>query len=77
MREKIPSAANSSRTFAATEVVLEGELTVGKIRLVKGDVRVMKGGVGYGPLTSGPEGCRVLTIFDRTDGSALRYLRTK
>src|SRR5262245_27673784 len=36
-----------------TEIVLEGELTVGKIHLVKGDVRVMKGGVGYGPLTSG------------------------
>jgi len=57
-----------------TEVVLEGELTVGKMQLVKGDVRVMKGGVGYGPLVSGPHGCRVLTIFDRASGSLTHWL---
>jgi hypothetical protein len=55
-----------------TEVILEGELTVGKIHLVKGDVRVMQAGVGYGPLLSGACGCRVLTIFDRADGSQTR-----
>jgi hypothetical protein len=57
-----------------TEVILEGDLTVGKIHLVTGDVRVMKAGVGYGPLVSGPNGCRVLTIFDRADGSRTRLL---
>ena len=56
------------------EIVLEGELRVGKVALSKGDVRIMKAGAGYGPLVSGPAGCKVLTIFDRADGSQIRWL---
>jgi len=57
-----------------TEIVVEGALRVGKVELGKGDVRIMKAGTGYGPLVSGPDGCKVLTIFDRADGSPPRWL---
>jgi anti-sigma factor ChrR (cupin superfamily) len=56
------------------EIVVEGELTVGKVALGKGDMRAMKGGAGYGPLTAGPAGCLRLTVFDRAEGSLLRPL---
>lgn len=56
------------------EIVIAGELTVGKVQFSTGDVRVMKGGGGYGPLTAGPAGCQVLTVFDRAGGSAPKSL---
>lgn len=56
------------------EIVISGELTVGKTRFVSGDARIMKAGTGYGPLRSGPLGCRVLTVFDRSAGSAPIWL---
>jgi anti-sigma factor ChrR (cupin superfamily) len=56
------------------EIVVEGALYVGKVVLAKGDMRAMKGGAGYGPLTAGPDGCLRLTVFDRADGSMLRML---
>lgn len=56
------------------EIIVDGELTVGKVALTKGDMRAMKGGAGYGPLTAGPTGCLRLTVFDRAEGSLLRPL---
>ena len=58
------------------EVVIDGEITVGKVRMTKGDMRAMRGGAGYGPLTAGPRGCLRLTVFERADGSMLRPLGT-
>lgn len=57
-----------------TEIIVGGELRVGKVDLGKGDVRVMQAGVGYGPLVAGPDGCTRLTIFDRADGSPMILL---
>lgn len=49
------------------EYIIEGEQTVGKATFAKGDVRLVKGGTGYGPITVGPDGCTVLIVFE--DGS--------
>jgi len=49
------------------EYIIDGEQTVGKVRFGKGDVRLVKGGTGYGPIKVGPEGCTVLIVFE--DGS--------
>ena len=57
-----------------TEIIIDGEMRVGKVDLSKGDVRVMQAGVGYGPLIAGPKGCTRLTIFDRADGSPMILL---
>ena len=46
------------------EYMIEGEQTVGKTTFVKGDVRLGKGGTGYGPIKIGPEGCTVLIVFE-------------
>ncbi|MEO5586097.1 MAG: hypothetical protein ABIQ81_00220 [Novosphingobium sp.] len=54
------------------EIVIDGDITVGKVRMIKGDMRAMRGGAGYGPLTAGSGGCLRLTIFDRADGSMSR-----
>ena len=57
------------------EVILEGSQCVGRTWHHPGDVRVVKAGTGYGPLVSGPEGCRVLVIYP--DGWAPpKYLRS-
>jgi hypothetical protein len=40
---------------------------VGKTTFHKGDVRLVKGGTGYGPIKVGTEGCTVLIVFE--DGS--------
>jgi len=45
------------------EYIIEGEQTVGKTRFGPGDVRMAKGGAGYGPIKVGPEGCTVLIVF--------------
>ena len=49
------------------EYIIEGEQTVGKSTFRKGDVRLVNGGTGYGPIKVGPEGCTVLIVFE--DGS--------
>jgi anti-sigma factor ChrR (cupin superfamily) len=49
------------------EYIIEGEQTVGKQSFAQGDVRVVRGGTGYGPIVVGPSGCTVLIVFE--DGS--------
>jgi len=49
------------------EYIIEGEQRVGKVTFGKGDVRLVKGGTGYGPIKVGPAGCTVLIVFE--DGS--------
>jgi anti-sigma factor ChrR (cupin superfamily) len=49
------------------EYIIEGGQTVGKTHFGAGDVRIVKGGTGYGPITVGPDGCTVLIVFE--DGS--------
>lgn len=57
------------------EIVIEGTLTVGKADpMGSGDVRATQAGVGYGPLTAGPDGCLRLTIFEKAGGSMMRRL---
>ena len=49
------------------EYIIEGEQKVGKVTFGKGDVRIVNGGTGYGPIKIGPDGCTVLIVFE--DGS--------
>ena len=49
------------------EYIIEGQQTVGKKRFGTGDVRLVHGGTGYGPIAVGSEGCTVLIVF--ADGS--------
>lgn len=49
------------------EFIIEGGMTLGKVTYGPGDVRIVKGGVGYGPITMGKDGCTVLIVFE--DGS--------
>jgi anti-sigma factor ChrR (cupin superfamily) len=53
------------------EYVIEGEQTVGKTVFRKGDVRIVKGGTGYGPITIGSEGCTVLILFQNANGAMM------
>jgi anti-sigma factor ChrR (cupin superfamily) len=46
------------------EYIIDGEQTVGKVTFGTGDVRIVKGGTGYGPITIGPDGCTVLIVFE-------------
>lgn len=54
------------------EYVIEGEQTVGKSTFRKGDVRIVKGGTGYGPITIGPDGCTVIIVFQNAKGSVMQ-----
>ncbi len=45
------------------EYILEGEQRVGKVLFGKGDIRLVKGGSGYGPIMVGADGCTVLIVF--------------
>lgn len=51
------------------EYVIEGQQTVGKVTFGAGDIRLVKGGTGYGPITIGPEGCTVLIVFQQATGA--------
>jgi len=64
-----PGAEVPAHTHACNyfEYIIEGEQTVGKLSFRKGDVRLVTGGTGYGPIKVGPEGCTVLIVFE--DGS--------
>ncbi|GAA0710833.1 hypothetical protein Drose_24805 [Dactylosporangium roseum] len=45
------------------EIVLAGSQRVGRRWYGPGDIRVVRAGVVYGPLTSGPDGATVLIMF--------------
>ena len=45
------------------EYVISGTQRVGKNWFKAGDIRIVKAGTNYGPLVSGPEGCRVMVTF--------------
>ena len=59
------------------EYVIAGEQIVGKTRFGPGDVRLVQGGTGYGPIHVGPEGCRVLIVFENALGAATETLPRK
>lgn len=54
------------------EYVIEGRQTVGKVTFGPGDMRIVKGGTGYGPITIGPEGCTVLMVFQEAAGAVMQ-----
>lgn len=54
------------------EYVIEGEQSVGKTTFREGDVRIVKGGTGYGPVVAGPEGCLVLIMFQNATGALMQ-----
>ncbi len=54
------------------EYVIEGEQTVGKVTFRAGDIRVVKEGTGYGPITMGKEGATVLLVFE--DGERATWI---
>src|SRR4051794_17030739 len=45
------------------EIILQGSERVGRVWHHAGDIRIVKGGTHYGPLTAGPEGVTKLVIF--------------
>lgn len=49
------------------EIVLEGSIRVGKRWYKANDARLVKAHTGYGPLVTGPEGCRVIIIFSNAN----------
>lgn len=55
-------AAHSHPT-GHVEVILDGELHVGDTIERAGDVRWVPADVAYGPITSGPNGCKGLEFF--------------
>jgi anti-sigma factor ChrR (cupin superfamily) len=61
---EVPPHTHDTNYF---EYIIEGEQSVGKVTFAKGDVRMVKGGTGYGPIRVGPKGCTVLIVFE--DGS--------
>jgi hypothetical protein len=56
------------------EYIIEGEVRIGKIAYGPGDVRIVQGGAGYGPLHFGSAGCRAAILFDRADSAAIELL---
>jgi anti-sigma factor ChrR (cupin superfamily) len=58
---QVPPHTHDANYF---EYVIKGEQTVGKATFRKGDVRLVKGGTGYGPIKIGPQGCTVLIVFE-------------
>ena len=59
------------------EYIIDGMQTVGKVAFGKGDVRLVKGGTGYGPIKVGPEGCTVLIVFQDGSRSMIETLPRK
>ena len=59
------------------EYIIEGEQQVGKQTFAKGDMRVVKGGTGYGPIVIGPDGCTVLIVFEDGSRSMMETLPRK
>ncbi len=61
---EVPAHTHDSNYF---EYILAGEQSVGRSLFRAGDVRIVKGSTGYGPIIVGAEGCTVLIVFE--DGS--------
>lgn len=59
------------------EYIIEGEQQVGKITFGPGDVRIVQGGTGYGPITIGKDGCTVLIVFEDGSRSSVEGLPRK
>jgi len=57
---RVPAHTHDTNYF---EYIIEGEQTVGKTRFCAGDVRLVRAGTGYGPIVVGPDGCKVLILF--------------
>jgi anti-sigma factor ChrR (cupin superfamily) len=53
------------------EYIIEGEQTVGKTRFGPGDIRIVMGGTGYGPIRVGPDGCTVMIVFEDASAAAM------
>jgi anti-sigma factor ChrR (cupin superfamily) len=71
-----PGERVEPHTHAANyyEYVIEGEQIVGKTTFRKGDMRIVRGGTGYGPIRIGPEGCEVLMVFQEASGAMMQPL---
>lgn len=61
---EVPAHTHDSNYF---EYILTGEQSVGKTLFRAGDIRIVKGGTGYGPIRVGADGCTVMIVFE--DGS--------
>jgi hypothetical protein len=46
-----------------SEIILEGSQQVTRTWYFAGDIRIVAAGTAYGPLVTGPQGCKVLSIF--------------
>lgn len=71
-----PGFAYSAHTHGCNyiEYVVSGRITVGKTSYGPGDVRQVKAGGGYGPLSVGDEGCKVVIVFERGDTAGVELL---
>jgi hypothetical protein len=49
------------------EIVLEGSIRVGKTWYKANEARVVKAHTGYGPLVTGPDGCKQIIIFSNAN----------
>jgi anti-sigma factor ChrR (cupin superfamily) len=67
----VPAHTHASNYF---EYILEGDQMVGKKVFRAGDVRIVDGGTGYGPIKVGPEGCTVLIVFEDASRSMTEIL---
>jgi anti-sigma factor ChrR (cupin superfamily) len=74
-----PGARVEPHTHPANycEYIISGEQTVGKTTFHSGDIRLVKGGTGYGPIVVGPEGCTVLIVFQERQGAITETLPRK
>jgi anti-sigma factor ChrR (cupin superfamily) len=72
--EIVPPHTHASNYF---EYIIEGEQTVGKTRFGRGDVRIVKGGAGYGPIRVGAQGCTVLIVFEDASRAMMESLPRK
>jgi anti-sigma factor ChrR (cupin superfamily) len=74
-----PGASVAAHTHASNyfEYILKGDQMVGKKVFRAGDVRIVEGGTGYGPIKVGPEGCTVLIVFEDASRSMTEFLPRK
>ena len=56
------------------EYLISGELTVGTQTFGPGDIRLVRSGGGYGPLSSGPDGAEVVIVFENGAATAVQFL---
>src|SRR5580704_5325112 len=56
-----------------TSMVVSGTIEVTRRWHRAGDLRVVRAGTVYGPLVAGPEGCRVVEIFENRSGILATY----